>query len=153
MQVPKTVQLEGGALGSAREVGEGGTCQVFAVEPIAGAKSERDLLILKRLFPSDVAVQLWQHECEMLKRFGQHTSVRALIPTIVSSQEATLEILMQPVGLVMRRRDLSQKLITSLLDYAIGLAEDGYADWDLRDANVMMVSMLHAASGTRVRCA
>ena len=108
LQVPKTVQLKGGALGSAREIGEGGTCQVFAVEPIAGAQTERDLLILKRLFPSDVAAQLWRHECEMLERFGQHGPVCAFIPTIVFAQEATLEILIRPVGLVMHRRDLSR---------------------------------------------
>jgi hypothetical protein len=125
---------------TARQIATGGTCIVFACEPTTGARNQTEFIAVKQLVATSDAKQLLQHECEMMKKFNSVDSVKQYIPTFVYSRVSPqLELGMKPIGDVVRRRDLTKRLISSLIDYAVGLANAGYADWDLRDLNIMMV--------------
>jgi hypothetical protein len=97
---------------------------------------------------------MWKHECEMLQFLRDQPAVSPFIPTFLHSQQETLEIYMKPIGLVLPRTrvPLRPEFITSLIDYATGLASLGLADWDLRDANIMLVSNTAIRGARRGNC-
>ena len=119
---------------TARQIATGGTCIVFACEPTTGARNSAEFIAVKQLIEKPGAKELLQHETEMMQKLNAMDGVKQYIPTFVFSRSAPqLELGMKPIGDVMRRRDLTKPLISSLIAYAVGLAKAGYADWDLRD--------------------
>jgi len=124
---------------SATQIATGGTCVVFACEPMSGARDPRQFIAVKQLYKREGAEKLLENECVVMQRLRSVKEVQDFIPNFLFQRSSPLEIGMQPIGEAMLRHDLTPHLITSLIDYAVGLNNTGLADWDLRDVNIMLV--------------
>jgi hypothetical protein len=126
------------------QLGVGGSATVYSCYDAAAAAPSLFALKMGNHEP------LIQREADMLSKLN--AARVPFVPQLLWTEGASLAI--EPIGQrLARHAGLSRSQVEQLVTYAAALNGAGYADWDLRDANIMLQEgVRHTGIRLQQRC-